>query len=333
MKLFLQINMRLIALIAVIFACQHLAVAQQTGDKDKQPTEITSDDFPRTRDITDDIKNGKTAFVFKAKPSFRLKRTAPRVKHIPAVVAKTPTNKTTFKLPADTKAPEGWEQIGVTFWRMVPETKSIPGDKVTARMLVQESGTDQQYTPQRVAAGTAFKTGDKVRLSFETPRTGYLYIIDREIYADGKVGEPYLIFPTRSARGGDNRVQPGWVIDIPGQADRVPYYTLQSPNPNWRGELLTVIVSPEPLSDIGMPDKPSPVSAAMVAALEDKYLKAASEYEQEGSVGKNYTKAEKEAGGVSKRQLTQDDPFPQTVYRVKTRAKEPMLINLSLSVK
>ena len=205
MKLFLQINMRLIALIAVIFACQHLAVAQQTGDKDKQPTEITSDDFPRTRDITDDIKNGKTAFVFKTKPSYRLKRTAPRVKHIPAVVAKTPTNKTTFKLPADTKAPEGWEQIGVTFWRMVPETKSIPGDKVTARMLVQESGTDQQYTPQRVAAGTAFKIGDKVRLSFETPRTGYLYVIDREIYADGKVGEPYLIFPTRSARGGDRK--------------------------------------------------------------------------------------------------------------------------------
>ena len=335
MRLFLQINMRLVALILVIFACQQLAVAQQTGDKDKQPTEITSDDFPRTRDITDDIKNGKTAFVFKnnAKPNFRLKRTAPRVKHIPAVVAKTPANKTTYKLPADTKSPEGWEQIGVTFWRMVPETKSAPGDKVTARMLVQESGADNQYTPQRVAAGTFFRTGDKVRLSFETPRTGYLYVIDREIYADGKVGEPYLIFPTRSARGGDNRVQPGWVIDIPGQSDRVPFFTLQSPNPNWRGELLTVIVSPAPLSDIGMPDKPSPISPALVAALEDKYLRDASEYEQQGTEGKNYTKAEKEAGSIAKRQLTQDDPYPQTMYLVKMRPKEPMLVNLNLAVK
>ncbi len=330
MKLFWQVNMRLVVLIAVVFVCQHLAVAQQKGDKDKQPTEITSDDFPRTRDITDDIKNGETAFVFKAKPNFRLKRTAPRVKHIPAVVAKTPANKTTFKLPADTKSPEGWEQIGVTFWRMVPETKSVPGDKVTARMLVQESGTE--YTPQRVAAGTAFKTGDKVRLSFETPRTGYLYVIDREIYLGGKVGEPYLIFPTRSARGGDNRVQPGWVIDIPGQSDRVPFFTLKSPNPNWRGELLTVIVSPAPLSDIGMPDKPSPISPALVAALEDKYLRDASEYEQQGTEGKNYTKAEKEAGSDGKRQLTQTDPYPQTMYRVKMKPKEPMMINLDLRV-
>ena len=172
-----------------------------------------------------------------------------------------------------------------------------------------------------------------MRLSFESPAGGYLYVFDREIYADGTVGEPYQIFPTMLARSGNNRIQAGSLIDIPAQSDGSPYFELKSSNSNWRGELLTIILSPEPLADIGMPDKPSPISAAIIGALEDKYLKPAGEYEQNGTAGQSYTKTEKEAGGVGTRQLTQDDPFPQTVYRVKTRAKEPMLINLSLSVK
>ena len=249
-------------------------------------------------------------------------------------MSKKPINKSTFKLPTDTKSIEVWKQLGVTIWRLASEaTSSTAGDKETARMLVQESGANQEYTPKRVAADTVFKLGDKVRLSFESPTVGYLYVFDREIYADGKVGEPYQIFPTMSARGGNNRIEAGSMIDIPAQTDRTPYFTLKSSDPNWRGELLTVIISPEPLSDISMPDKPSSVSAAMVAALEDKYLKATSEYEQQGSAGQSYTKTEKEAGGVGTRQLTQDDPFPQTVYRVKTRQKEPMLISLNLLVK
>ena len=332
MNVFWQINIRLAVSAFVLFMCLSLATAQQNDSK--PPNQISADDFPRTRDISP----GDTVFVFKnkKKPTFRLKRTAPRVKHISAkpYVAKTPTTKSSFKLPTDTKSAEVWKQLGVTIWRLASEaTSSTADDKETARMLVQESGTKQEYTPKRVAADTVFKLGDKVRLSFESPTVGYLYVFDREIYADGKVGEPYQIFPTMSARGGNNRIEAGAVIDIPARSDRSPFFKLESSDPNWRGELLTVIVSPEPLSDIGMPDKPSSVSAAMVAALEDKYLKATSEYEQQGSAGQNYTKTEKEAGGVGTRQLTQDDPFPQTVYRVKTRPKEPMLINLSLSVK
>ena len=123
------------------------------------------------------------------------------------------------------------------------------------------------------------------------------------------------------------------MIDIPTQADNVPYFTLKSDDSNWRGELLTVIVSPTQLTDLGIPDKPSPISNALVEALENKYLKDTGEYEQQGTEGKSYTKAEKEAGSDGKRQLTQNDPFPQTVYRAKARPKEPMVININLSVK
>ena len=70
----------------------------------------------------------------------------------------------------------------------------------------------------------------------------------------------------------------------------------------------------------------------LVETLEEKYLQDSAEYEQDGTAGKNYTKTEKEAGSNGKRQLTQSDPYPQTVYRVKMRPKEPMMVNISLRV-
>jgi hypothetical protein len=330
MKAVARIGIRVASTIILIVGLYCVSNAQTPTPT--PPPEITSDDFSRTRDlIGSDLTNDLTknsVFVFK-KPTYKLKRTVPRTKRVAIKPSVSKKNAPANKLPADTKSVEVWSQIGVTIWRLGKDTKSA-ADGQTARMLVLEGSKSTEYTPQRVEADTKFEMGDKIRLSFETPRTGFLYIIDREVYADGKLGEPYQIFPTRSSRGGDNRVQAGWVIDVPGQNDA---FTLKSDDPKWRGELLTVIVSPEPLTELGLPDGPSPISAILVETLEEKYLKDSAEYEQDGTAGKNYTKTEKEAGSDGKRQLTQDDPYPQTVYRVKMRAKEPMMINLNLSVK
>ena len=325
MKLFLPIKFGM-AVLAVVFCGCQFAVGQQNGTK--TPKQLTVDDFPRTRDIT----LPDTVFVFtNKKPTFQHKRTTRRVKRIPAkpivASAKTPT----FKFPTDTKSAEEWKQVGVTIWRASPVTSGGTGE--VARILTQEGGINKEYIPQRVAAGTIFKSGDQVRLSFESPAAGYLYVFDREIYADGKVGEPVQLFPTMSSRGGNNGIQAGVVVDVPAQSDNAAFFKFGSTNSNWRGELLTIIVSPERLSDVAMMSVPSPVSATMVATLEDKYLRVAEEYEQNGTIGKNYTKVEKDAGAAGTRQLTQGDPYPQTLYRVKARAKEPLLINLSLSVK
>ena len=80
-----------------------------------------------------------------------------------------------------------------------------------------ESSQSSQWTPERIEVDTPLKVNDRVRLSVESPRDGYLYVIDREQYADGSLGDAYLIFPTRRTRGGDNRVRPGKLIDIPAQ--------------------------------------------------------------------------------------------------------------------
>ena len=68
----------------ILFGYQFLVTAQQT-DK-SHPVEISADDFPRSRGLTDDLTEGKSIFVFKdkKKPTFRLKRTTPPVKHLPA---------------------------------------------------------------------------------------------------------------------------------------------------------------------------------------------------------------------------------------------------------
>ena len=96
---------------------------------------------------------------------------------------------------------------------------------------------------------------------------------------------------------------------------------------------MTVIISPQPLKDIETPDGPSPIATALVDAIENKYLKSVSEYEQQGSEGNAYTQAEKKAGGSLTRELTQKDPFPQTMFRIKMRQREPMLVNFGLTVK
>jgi hypothetical protein len=52
-----------------------------------------------------------------------------------------------------------------------------------------EDARPTEWTPQRIEADTPLKVGERVRLSIESPRTGYLYVIDREQYADGSYGE------------------------------------------------------------------------------------------------------------------------------------------------
>ncbi|MFN0140755.1 MAG: DUF4384 domain-containing protein [Pyrinomonadaceae bacterium] len=330
MKRISNIGAKAVSLAVLILTFGVIAVAQK--DAGGQPQQITGDDFPR--DITADIEKGKTSFVFnKKKPIFRLKRTTKRSKPVAAkpLPAKKPTARKKYQIPQVSNAPETWEQIGVTVWKLKPARSSGANTDAT-RALVLEPSTGTAYAAERIASDTEFNAGDYVRLSIESPRTGYLYVIDREIYENGKVGEPLLIFPSMMTRGGKNFVQPGVVTDIPDQSDRVPYFTLVS-NALLRGELLTIIVSPEPLVDIPVPAKPSYIDAELLSALEDKFLKDVSEYEQDGTAGMSYTKAEKQSAEAGTRQLTLADPFPQTVYRVKAGPKEILMINLRLIVK
>ncbi|MFN0279761.1 MAG: hypothetical protein ACKVRN_14370 [Pyrinomonadaceae bacterium] len=295
------------------------------------------EEFPRQpRPVRRLLPNAAIGFTFQKKPDYRRTRSTYPFGRSATQTTPGPSigNDLKLKLDLDDESPEVFKRLGVTIWRL--ETKSTrKADDETAKILVQQEGDKGlEYTPERVSVDTVFKLGDKVRLSFESPTAGYLYIFNSEILEGDKIGEPYQMFPTRSTRGGDNRVLANSVVDIPALSDHIPYFTFQKTGAkNYGGVLLTVIVSPEPLSDFSLPDRPVAVSQDLVVGIENKYLKVTEEYEQIATVGKTYTRAEEAAGIKSTVQLTRNDPFPQTYYRVIARPEEALLVNIRLSVK
>jgi hypothetical protein len=217
-------------------------------------------------------------------------------------------------------------QMGVTIWRLRPTMNHDGGP----RILVQEGADTISWTPERVASGSLLREGDRVRVSIESPATGYLYVIDREQYAGGKLGEPYMIFPTTRIRNGDNQVTAGKLIEVPAQEDRPNYFTLRKSNPGQTGEMLTIVVSDKPLEDLTIGDEATTLSPEQVAEWDKKWKGQTQRFEMVGGVGRVWTKAEQEAGFDGTRRLTQDDPGPQTVFRVAVPAGQPFLAEVAL---
>ena len=248
----------------------------------------------------------------------------------PAASAKTP--KYIRKSPTLTSSPQAdvsTMEVGVTIWRLRPGVASEAG----ARVLVQENAQSSQWTPQRIEADTPLRVGERVRITIESPSAGYLYVIDREQYADGSLGDAYLIFPTLRTRGGDNRVRPGRLVDIPAQEDTPSYFTLvPSPNRNDQvAEVLTIIVTPEPFEDLPLSNNPIKISKSDVAKWERSWSTQVERFEMVGGAGMSWTQSEKEASSSSSaRLLTQEEPPPQTIYRIGSRNKKAFLVTVPL---
>jgi hypothetical protein len=219
----------------------------------------------------------------------------------------------------------GVRQVGVTVWRLRPAASSDSG----ARILIQEENHTAELVPERVASGSTLKEGDRVRLSIESPDPGYLYVIDRERYTSGETGDPYLIFPTSRTRGGDNKVAGGKLIDIPAQDDRPNFFTLRSSRPDQSEEELIVLLTKEPLADVQIGTKALKLTSVQVAAWEKQWGGDTELFELSGGAGKTWTEAEQKAAS-STRQLTQEDPAPQTVYRVAVKAGNPLMVRVHL---
>lgn len=215
--------------------------------------------------------------------------------------------------------------VGVTIWRLRPSKKS---DDEAVRQLVHEQG---EWTPERVTAGAPLTEGSRVQLTIESPRTGYLYVFDREIYADNTFGEPYLIFPTLSLNDGDNKVGAGRIVEIPSSGDKPPYYTLKRSRDNHDGEALTVIVSDKPLPGLTIGRGALKISSEQFANYEKRWGAMTQQLELDNGAGTAMSKAEK-AAASGRGSLTQDDSLPQTIYRVMTKPDQPLLITIPLSI-
>lgn len=263
-----------------------------------------------------DTDRGIVAEEFlKARPGGKSNAQTPKARY----VSKSPKS----ALP---KADGKFAQIGLTVWRLRPAKAN---DQV--RMIVQQGEDAVEWTPERVSADTPMRQNDRIRLSFEAPQNGYLYIIDREQFADGSYGQPELIFPTTRTRGGDNRVAAGHIVELPGQDDRPNFFTMKPRRADVRGESMTVIVTQQPLEGITIGEKPLTLTAEQVAQWEQTWGARVERFEMADGAGQTWTKAEKEAGASATRQLTQEDPPPQTIYRVEMKKPgSPVLVNVGL---
>lgn len=251
------------------------------------------------------------------------KSTPSNMPKAPRYVRRSSSVVATMKLNSDVM------EIGVTIWRLRPAA----GNDAGARVLVMENAQSTQWVPQRIEADTPLFVGERVRLSIESPRAGYLYVIDREQYADGSYGDAYLIFPTLRTRGGDNQVRPGKLIDIPAQEDNPSYFTLV-PSPSRSdqvAEVLSIIVTPEPLDNLRLTDRPLKLSKSDVAKWEASGSVEVERFEMVGGAGMSWSKVEMAASAAgSARVLTQEEPTPQTVYRIGSKSKNAFMVTVPL---
>lgn len=262
----------------------------------------------QTRDIWD------TAFM-KKRPAGKKTIKKKPIKY--KIVSKT-------KLPSSTNIAKT-AVVGVTIWRLRPSKQS---DDEAVRQLIYEQG---EWTPERISAGTPLGEGSRVQLTIESPRSGYIYVFDREVFSDNTFGEPFLIFPNLNINGGNNRVSAGRVIEIPASTDKPPFYTLKRSGINHEGENITVIVTDKPLNDLVIGRSAIRISTEQFDSYQKQWGALTEQLELEGGSGLAKNKVEKNAG-EGKRALTQNDSPPQTIYRVLAKPNQPLLVTVPLKI-
>lgn len=229
----------------------------------------------------------------------------------------------TPNVPTDNVAPDS--VVGVTIWRLRPARNADSGE----RLIVHDDNATKEWVPERISANTRLGAGDRIRVSVEAARAGYLYVIDREQYADGSLGEPYLIFPTTRTLNGDNKVSVGKLAEIPAQEDSPPFFTIRKSRPDQVAEVLSVLVTPAPLEGVEITDKAQKLTGAQVANWEKLWSTSVGRLDME-SVGQTWTKEEKDAGALNIRALTATAPAPQMLF-YRPESNEAIFVKLRLS--
>jgi len=276
-------------------------VGQAAPQSQDKPRKIVSDDFTKSR--KEDAGHVGKARTVRPHRTYRLASGAGG--------------------PARSSVSANLKLLGITIWKL---RESRRGDS-DRRALIREKNNARTWAAERVESDSTFREGDYVRLSVESPNGGYLYVIDRDLLADGKTGDAMLIFPWS---GADNKLAAGRLIDIPAQEDDPNHFTARLSGPDQIGELLTFIVTASPL-DLPISDKPLRLDARQLVDWEKSWSATVERYEMEGGAGELWTRAEQQAAAKhTTRQLTRNDPPPQTIYRIFGANKQAILVSVPL---
>ena len=116
-------------------------------------------------------------------------------------------------------------------------------------------------------------------------------------------------------------------------ADTPPFFTMQRSRGDQKGELISVLLTVAPLPGLNIGRNALPLSREQVAQWERQWNAPVRKIELPRGAGGLYSRAEREAAGTTARLLTQDEPLPQTMYRVEARAGAPLLVTVPLGLK
>jgi hypothetical protein len=301
--------------------------------------DITSDDFAKKRPARKSA-GGKA----KAKSRYRKRyKSAGKTKRRPRRGKRT-RRKQPVRPEVKPNAKPLEVQVGVTMWKLRPQKKGETGPFMRVKVAGAGNG---MWTPERVGANTVFKEGDRVRLAVESSAAGYLYIFDSEIYSDGTIGDPYLIFPESPDK--DNRVGAGILVDIPDQSEQYPYFLMETKRRDYAGEALLVVIVAKPLKNLEIEASGRVKNIDEIEEIEE-YADAEIYNGIEG-VGSVLTRSENDAAcgtkmrslpsrnnnsvspcGLAGRFLTRESPVPQTIYKASYLPGKPVAFPLAIKL-
>lgn len=230
--------------------------------------------------------------------------------------------------PAAAELGDGF--VGLTVWKM---KKAAGAEPVKMRGLTYPGdprGT-VEWSPERTTLEDPVKQDQYVRLSIESARKGYLYVIDRDRYADGSAGPPELIFPTSQLRRGDNRVEPGLPVEIPSAGDEHPAFLVQRTRPDQVAIEMVIIVAPAPIPDLTVQAGRQVLSDEQVRRWEKLWGSKVERLDSPTDRGKLYT-AEEHSAAKHGKPLGPQDPVPATLFHCRPKTGDPMLVQTSLRV-
>jgi hypothetical protein len=207
-------------------------------------------------------------------------------------------------------------RIGVTVWRFSPTRCAIPNCPLPAG----DKGLIDTSAGMRIDDSLALSTGERVRLGLESlSHDGFVYVIDREQFADGTFGDPYLIFPTKNINNGKHYARPGLQIQLP-RAEGCFCVKVRDPQKVLVADNLIVIISPQPLlnpENIGAREIPLPAQLTSYVSRADRERPHRATLK--GGAGLPQSTTEQMAGtkGLFDTEpvLTQSDLPPQSIYQ------------------
>lgn len=223
--------------------------------------------------------------------------------------------------------------LGLTFWRLGPATE----DERAKFEVESDPATRKPILAKRESYQAEFADGDFVRISLEsTSHDGYLYVFNREKFADGSYGKTVMIFPSES--DGNTHVQPGDLVFVPGPPNTVSFVIEANPEKKRVAEQLIVIVSPKMLIPAANLKDEMEISDEQIYKWMAQWEMPMTVRESEDGKGEALTKVEANAGVQAKgirvrKPLTQDDPPPQTVFNMQVVKGNPVFAIMELKIK